>query len=98
MQVATLLAKPSASITFTFNGELISAVPGQSVGAAILETGERTLRVTRFENKPRGMFCGIGVCFDCLVVIDGVPNQRACLIEVRDGMKINTQVGGAWSK
>ena len=96
--MATLLAKPSASITFTFNGELISAVPGQSVGAAILETGARTLRVTRFENKPRGMFCGIGVCFDCLVVIDGVPNQRACLIEVRDGMKVITQVGGAWSK
>ncbi|MBU6243429.1 MAG: (2Fe-2S)-binding protein [Acidobacteria bacterium] len=93
-----LLVKPNSSITFTFDGKLISAIPGQTVGSAILEAGERTMRLTRFENKPRGIFCGIGICFDCLVVIDGTPNQRACLIEVRDGMSVNTQVGGAWSK
>lgn len=93
-----LLVKPNSSITFTFDGKLISAIPGQTVGSAILEAGERTMRLTRFENKPRGIFCGIGICFDCLVVIDGTPNQRACLIEVRDGMSVNTQLGGAWSK
>lgn len=93
-----MLVKPNSSITFTFDGKLISAIPGQTVGSAILEAGERTMRLTRFENKPRGIFCGIGICFDCLVVIDGTPNQRACLIEVRDGMSVNTQVGGAWSK
>ena len=80
------------TLTFYFNGQLIPAMPGQTIGAAILESGERILRQTRFDEKPRGMFCGIGVCFDCLVVIDGSPNQRACLIEVRDGMKIQTQI------
>jgi predicted molibdopterin-dependent oxidoreductase YjgC len=41
------------------------------------------------------MFCGIGVCFDCLVVIDGAPNQRACITEAKANMVVRTQVGGA---
>ena len=73
-------------IQFTFNGETISAISGQSVGAALLGK-------TRFNQKGRGVFCGIGVCFDCLVVIDGASNQRACITEVISGMKVQTQVG-----
>jgi aerobic-type carbon monoxide dehydrogenase small subunit (CoxS/CutS family) len=63
------------------------------VAAALLAANQRTLRKTRFNNNERGVFCGIGVCFDCLVVIDGVTNQRACLIEAKPGMKVQTQVG-----
>jgi aerobic-type carbon monoxide dehydrogenase small subunit (CoxS/CutS family) len=51
------------------------------------------LRKTRFNNNDRGLFCGIGVCFDCLVIVDGVSNQRACLIEAKPGMKVQRQVG-----
>jgi aerobic-type carbon monoxide dehydrogenase small subunit (CoxS/CutS family) len=58
-----------------------------------LAANQRALRKTRFNNNERGVFCGIGVCFDCLVVIDGITNQRACLIEARPGMKVQTQVG-----
>ena len=81
------------NIEFTFDGESISAITGQSVAAALLAANQRALRKTRFNNNERGVFCGIGVCFDCLVVIDGVTNQRACLIEARPGMKVQTQVG-----
>jgi aerobic-type carbon monoxide dehydrogenase small subunit (CoxS/CutS family) len=81
------------NIEFTFNGEKIIAIGGQSVAAALLAANQRALRKTRFNNNERGVFCGIGVCFDCLVVIDGITNQRACLIEARPGMKVQTQVG-----
>ena len=63
------------------------------MAAALLAANQRALRKTRFNNNERGVFCGIGVCFDCLVVIDGITNQRACLIEARPGMKVQTQVG-----
>jgi aerobic-type carbon monoxide dehydrogenase small subunit (CoxS/CutS family) len=81
------------NIEFTFDGEKITAITGQSVAAALLAANQRALRKTRFNNNERGVFCGIGVCFDCLVVIDGITNQRACLIEARPGMKVQTQVG-----
>ncbi|MEY3128493.1 MAG: hypothetical protein RIS06_1049 [Actinomycetota bacterium] len=81
------------NIEFTFDGEKIDAITGQSVAAALLAANQRTLRKTRFNNNERGVFCGIGVCFDCLVVIDGITNQRACLIEAKPGMKVQTQVG-----
>jgi aerobic-type carbon monoxide dehydrogenase small subunit (CoxS/CutS family) len=81
------------NIEFTFDGEKISAIGGQSVAAALLAANQRALRKTRFNNNERGVFCGIGVCFDCLVVIDGITNQRACIIEARPGMKVQTQVG-----
>lgn len=81
------------NIEFTYDGEKIDAITGQSVAAALLAANQRTLRKTRFNNNDRGVFCGIGVCFDCLVVIDGITNQRACLIEAKPGMKVQTQVG-----
>ena len=81
------------NIEFTFDGESINAITGQSVAAALLAANQRALRKTRFNNNERGVFCGIGVCFDCLVVIDGITNQRACLIEAKPGMKVQTQVG-----
>ena len=81
------------NIEFTFDGEKIDAITGQSVAAALLAANQRTLRKTRFNNNDRGVFCGIGVCFDCLVVIDGITNQRACLIEAKPGMRVQTQVG-----
>lgn len=81
------------NIEFTFDGEKIDAITGQSVAAALLAANQRTLRKTRFNNNDRGVFCGIGVCFDCLVVIDGITNQRACIIEAKPGMKVQTQDG-----
>ena len=78
-------------VTFTFNGETFKGVEGQSIAAALMATGVRELRKTRFDEEPRLIFCGIGICFDCVVVIDGVANQRACLVEISDGAKIESQ-------
>lgn len=79
--------------TFSFDGNDIAAKPGQSVGAALIAAGHRSWRTTRHGGRPRGVFCGIGVCFDCLIVVNGRPNQRACLVEARDGDVVESQDG-----
>lgn len=75
------------------DGTAITALEGQSVGAFLIEQNQSTTRTTRFGEKPRGMFCGIGICFDCLITIDGVTNQRACVTRIEEGMSIQTQAG-----
>ena len=82
-----------SNLEFTFYDQTITAISGQSIGAALLAANQRSLRKTRFNNNDRGLFCGIGVCFDCLVVVDGVSNQRSCINEVKPGMKVQRQVG-----
>ncbi|MCI1261781.1 MAG: (2Fe-2S)-binding protein [Tetrasphaera jenkinsii] len=79
--------------TFTFDGQAVDAAPGQTVGAALIAAGHQTLRRTRVGSRPRGMFCGIGVCFDCLVVVDDRPDVRACLTLAEPGMRVRTQRG-----
>lgn len=81
------------SVEFTFDGRPLTAQPGQTVGAALLAEGIRSWRTTRFGGRPRGLFCGIGVCFDCLVTVNGEPNVRACLAVLAPGDVVRTQVG-----
>lgn len=71
-----------------FDGQHLTATRGQSVGSALTAAGITAWRTTRFDARPRGLFCGIGVCFDCLIEVDGIPNQRACLVAVTDGMRL----------
>jgi len=80
----------SAQVTFTFNGNSISCQKGQSIAAALIAADNRELRTTRFGNEPRSIFCGIGVCYDCVVVVNGVANQRSCLIEATDEMNVES--------
>ena len=77
-------------ITFTYNGDEFTCESGQSIAAGLIASDNRELRKTRFGNEPRSIFCGIGICFDCVVVIDGVANQRSCLIEAKPGMKVES--------
>lgn len=81
------------SLSFLFDGEPIAAFEGETVAAALLAAGRRVLRTTPVTQTPRGVFCGMGVCFDCLVVIDGQPSRRACVTFARDDMRVETQVG-----
>jgi predicted molibdopterin-dependent oxidoreductase YjgC len=81
------------SVQFTFDGRPLTAESGQTVGAALLAAGVRSWRTTRFGGKPRGLFCGIGVCFDCLVTVNGKPNVRACLAPIAEGDAVTTQAG-----
>lgn len=76
----------TGTVRVTFAGRTLEASEGQSVAAALTAAGVRSWRITRRGARPRGLFCGIGTCFDCLLTIDGRPGQRACLVPVRDGM------------
>lgn len=68
----------------TFNGREIPAEPGQTVAAALLAAGIRVWRDTRHQHAPRGLFCGIGACYDCLVTINS-RTERACVAIATDG-------------
>jgi hypothetical protein len=81
------------SPTFVFDEADIPFIPGQSVGAALTAAGVRSWRSTRRKGSPRGLFCGIGICFDCLIIADDRPNQRACLLPAREHMHVTTQEG-----
>jgi predicted molibdopterin-dependent oxidoreductase YjgC len=78
---------------FQFDGRAVGFSPGQTVAAALIASGVYSWRTTRRRGRPRGLFCGIGVCFDCLVTIDGDPNVRACLVAARPAMTVTTQDG-----
>jgi predicted molibdopterin-dependent oxidoreductase YjgC len=78
---------------FRFDGSEIGFTAGQTVGAALINAGIYSWRLTRRHGTPRGLFCGIGVCYDCLIVIDGAANQRACQVPATAGMTVTTQTG-----
>ena len=84
------------AFTITLDGREIEAFPGETVAAALLATGVRTLRRTEKRGDPRGIFCGMGVCFDCLVTVDGRPHLRACLTRAEPGMRVQTQDESNW--
>jgi 2Fe-2S iron-sulfur cluster binding domain len=78
-----------------FAGRPVPFEPGQSIGAALTAAGIRSWRTTRFGGRPRGLFCGIGVCFDCLVTVNGRPSLRACLVEAQPGDVVEGGAGDA---
>lgn len=84
---------PQTAVALTFDGAPLTALPGQTVGAALTGAGILSWRTTRNEGRPRGLFCGIGICFDCLLTVDGAANQRACLTTARDGMELLSGAG-----
>lgn len=84
--------QPDNEVHATFDGEPISCQPGASVAAALIATGKRGWRETR-SGASRGLFCGIGVCFDCLVEIDGESGQRSCMIPLQEGMDVRPSQG-----
>lgn len=78
-------------VTITVDGEQLSGVAGQSIAGVILANERLGFRRTSVHDTPRGVFCGIGVCFDCLVVLDGVEDVRACQRRASDGDIVATQ-------
>ncbi|MCX7325929.1 MAG: (2Fe-2S)-binding protein [Hyphomicrobiales bacterium] len=84
------LLEPSRQVTIFVNGQALIAAVGDTVAAALLLTGNTRFRHTAKSNSPRGPYCGMGVCFDCLVTINGEPNRQACLALVQEGMEIMT--------
>lgn len=86
------LARPSdsTSVAIIVDGETAQAYPGETVATVLLALGRLAFRHTDRLHAPRGPFCGMGVCYDCLVTVDGQPNVRACMTIVRTGMVIQT--------
>ncbi|OIO88856.1 MAG: hypothetical protein AUK03_15515 [Anaerolineae bacterium CG2_30_64_16] len=80
-------------LTVQVDGEPVQAFAGETVATVLLAIGRRTFRHTENTHAPRGIFCGMGVCFDCLVTVDGLPDVRACVTPVQAGMVIDTRGG-----
>jgi predicted molibdopterin-dependent oxidoreductase YjgC len=76
-------------VTFSFDGVSIPAVTGRNLAAVLLELGYRTLRASPGLAAPRGVFCMMGVCQECVVWVDG-RHAPACRTVVRDGLTIST--------
>jgi predicted molibdopterin-dependent oxidoreductase YjgC len=81
----------------TIDGKKIEAFEGESIAAAMYAAGMRVHRTTPKNGEPRGVFCNIGRCTDCIMKVDGQPNVRTCVTRVRDGMVVESLKGlGTW--
>lgn len=81
------------TVNFTIDGRPATARLGDTVAAALLASGMESCRTTPVSGAPRAPYCMMGVCFECLVTIDGIGNRQGCLIPVAEGMAIETQKG-----
>ena len=81
----------AALVTITIDGVRMIARTGDTVAAVLLLAGARVTRVSPVSGEPRAPYCMMGVCFECLVTVDGVGNRQGCMIEVAQGMRIETQ-------
>jgi len=73
------------------DGEKIVAYEGETIGAALLAAGSRTLRYTNKLERPRGLYCGIGLCQECCMTINGIPNTQACQTLATPGCQVETR-------
>lgn len=84
---------PEKMVTIDFEGEKLLVPVGETVIAALMASGVTYVRTTAISGVHRAPYCQMGVCFECLMEIDGVPNRQACMIHVRDGMVVKRQYG-----
>lgn len=83
-----ILTQTGSQVTIRVNGESIIAHQGESVHAALVAADKRQLRTSLKRKEGRGVLCGMGVCYECLVTINDVPNVRACMTRVEANMDI----------
>lgn len=89
-----LLEERSDGFTIEIDGQPAVAFPGESVAAVLLRQAEPWARTTAISSSRRSPYCMMGVCFDCLLEIDGMRSVQACLATVRQGMVVKRQAGG----
>lgn len=80
-------------VSFTLDGKPMEGYEGEPIAAALRAAGVLTHRHTNKLDKPRGIFCAIGRCTDCVMIVDGRPNVRTCVTPLVEGMKVQTQYG-----
>lgn len=78
-------------IEFTVDGVATRAYAGETIAAALLAGGVSAFRTTETRGEPRSYYCGMGICFECLVRVDGRQNVRACMTRVRAGMRVERE-------
>jgi hypothetical protein len=88
-----LTRPPAGDLTIWFDDRPIPAWPGDSVAVALVAAGVTTTRVTPVSGAPRGPYCLMGACFECLAEVDGRANVQTCMMPARDGMRIRRQDG-----
>ena len=81
------------TVTFYYNGQPMEGIEGEPVAAALMNAGIRVFRTTAKRREPRGIFCAIGRCTDCMMVVDGIPNTRTFVTSLREGMRVEKQEG-----
>lgn len=81
-----------ALLTVLVEGRAVQVPAGASAAAAVLAAGCRSIRTSPSDGSERAPYCMMGVCFECLAEIDGVPNRQGCMVEVRQGMRIRRQM------
>ena len=94
----TLPDAGAATVPVIINGTPFQAPQGSTAAAAVLLAGETPTRATPVTGEPRAPYCMMGVCFECLMEIDGVANQQACMMPIAEGMRINRQLGAVAAK
>lgn len=80
-------------VPFTYDGRTLEGFEGEPVAMALKAVGVEIHRYTAKLREPRGLYCSIGRCTDCVMVVDGLPNVRTCVTPLREGMKVETQHG-----
>ncbi len=85
--------KEGREVTFTYDGRPLTGYEGEPIAAALRAAGVMVHRYTAKKHTPRGIFCAIGRCTDCVMIVDGEPNVRTCMTPLREGMKVQTQYG-----
>lgn len=80
-------------VTFTFDGKVVTGYEGEPIASALRAAGVMVHRHTKKHDEPRGVFCAIGRCTDCVMVVDGVPNIRTCVTPLVANMDVKTQYG-----
>ncbi|NML96647.1 (2Fe-2S)-binding protein [Paraburkholderia sp. RP-4-7] len=97
MQNASLFSQIDGAsprtVRVVVDGRHVDVPEYATVAAALLYAGVTVFRHTPVGAAPRAPYCMMGVCFDCLVEIDGLPNQQACMVRVRDGMEVKAMAG-----
>ena len=88
------MSSSAEAVTFTFDGQSVTAGPGQTIAGALHEAGVHVLSRSFKYHRPRGLFCATGRCPNCLCTVDGDPNVRTCVTEATEGANVRSQ--NAW--
>jgi hypothetical protein len=81
------------ALTMYIDGRAVTAERGETVAAVLLRDGQTASRTTPVHGSPRAPYCMMGVCFECLAIVDGVASTQTCLVIVEEGMRVERQLG-----